>query len=56
VIPPTVNVRRLAPAIDIDLVTGAPRHGPVRVALVLARGHRGFNSAMVLRAPGEEPG
>ena len=50
VIPPTVNVGRLAPGIDIDLVVGAPRRVPVAAALVLARGYGGFNAAMVLRA------
>ncbi|WP_422755594.1 ketosynthase chain-length factor [Micromonospora sp. WMMD708] len=48
-IPPTINV---APAAEyqLDLVTGEPRPAPVRAALVLARGHGGFNAAMVVRA------
>ncbi|QLE70923.1 ketosynthase chain-length factor [Streptomyces rectiverticillatus] len=37
---------------EIDLVTGAPRPAALRSALVLARGHGGFNSAMVVRAAG----
>ncbi|NUR93169.1 MAG: ketosynthase chain-length factor, partial [Nonomuraea sp.] len=45
VLPPTVNV---TPRYDLDLVTSA-RPGPVRVALVLARGYGGFNAAMVLK-------
>ncbi|GLX23104.1 ketosynthase chain-length factor [Streptomyces lavendulae] len=48
-IPPTTNVE-LSPAYDIDLVTGRSRTASVRTALVLARGHGGFNSAAVLRA------
>lgn len=51
VIPPTANVGRLAPFCDIDLVRDGPRPCPVGCAVVLARGHGGFNSAMVLRAP-----
>jgi act minimal PKS chain-length factor (CLF/KS beta) len=34
----------------IDLVTDRPRTAPVRSALVLARGHGGFNSAVVVRS------
>ncbi|MDH2426176.1 ketosynthase chain-length factor [Sphaerisporangium sp. TRM90804] len=50
VIPPTVGVRATAPACDLDLVRTIPRDGPVRTALVLARGHGGFNAAMVVTA------
>ncbi|MFD9904244.1 ketosynthase chain-length factor [Streptomyces sp. NPDC059063] len=48
-IPPTINV---SPAEDygLDLVVGEPRPGPVSTALVVARGHGGFNSAVVVRA------
>jgi len=49
-IPPTINVDHIAPDIAIDLVTGEPRLQRVEGALVLARGHGGFNSAMVVRA------
>ncbi|GCB46915.1 ketosynthase chain-length factor [Streptomyces sp. NL15-2K] len=48
-IPPTINVEPLV-AHDLDLVTGRPRTADVRTALVLARGHGGFNSAMVVTA------
>ncbi len=51
VIPHTTNVTELAPYCDIDLVLGEPRSAVVRTAVVLARGHGGFNSAMVVRAP-----
>jgi minimal PKS chain-length factor (CLF/KS beta) len=50
VIPPTINVRTLAPGYQIDLVTGEPRPWKPGAALVIARGTGGFNSAMVLRA------
>jgi act minimal PKS chain-length factor (CLF/KS beta) len=50
VLPPTVNVRP-ARGYPIDVVTGGPRPATVRTALVLARGHGGFNSALVVRAP-----
>jgi act minimal PKS chain-length factor (CLF/KS beta) len=49
VVPPTVAVRRVAPVHRIDLVLGQPREQRVGTALVLARGHGGFNSALVLR-------
>jgi act minimal PKS chain-length factor (CLF/KS beta) len=47
VIPPTVHVEHVA--YPIDLVREA-RPAPLKVALVLARGRGGFNSAMVVRA------
>jgi act minimal PKS chain-length factor (CLF/KS beta) len=50
-IPPTTNVSA-DPAYAIDLVTGAPRAGAIRAALVLARGYGGFNSAVVVRSAG----
>lgn len=49
VIPPTVNTR-LSVRYPIDLVLETPREAPVRTALVLARGHGGFNSAVLVRA------
>jgi minimal PKS chain-length factor (CLF/KS beta) len=48
-IPPTVHVSP-APALGLDLVSGRPRTAEVRTALVLARGHHGFNSAVVITA------
>ncbi|MFC4562772.1 ketosynthase chain-length factor [Nocardiopsis mangrovi] len=50
IIPPTVNHTGLAGGCDIDLVTEA-RPARIRTALVIARGHGGFNAAMVVRAP-----
>lgn len=49
VLPPTPGVRP-CPTYQLDLVTEV-RKRPVRTALVLARGHGGFNSAVVLTAP-----
>ncbi|MFI6847836.1 ketosynthase chain-length factor [Kitasatospora sp. NPDC050467] len=48
VIPHTPGVEALAPGCDLDLVTDEPRTGPLRHALVLARGHGGFASALIL--------
>jgi act minimal PKS chain-length factor (CLF/KS beta) len=47
-IPHTVGPVRLATGCDIDLVTNHPREQRMRTALVLARGHGGFTSAVVL--------
>ncbi|MGW5425211.1 ketosynthase chain-length factor [Streptomyces sp. NPDC003943] len=48
VVPHTPGVEQLAPGVDLDLVTDEPRTTPLRRVLVLARGHGGFNSAVVL--------
>jgi act minimal PKS chain-length factor (CLF/KS beta) len=48
-IPPTVNVEH-TDAYDLDLVVDRLRPARVRTALVLARGHGGFNSAVAVRA------
>ncbi|MFI0234839.1 ketosynthase chain-length factor [Streptomyces sp. NPDC017086] len=48
-IPPTVNVE-LSTEYPLDLVGPRPRTAALRTALVLARGHGGFNSAVVVRA------
>ncbi|MGW1056162.1 ketosynthase chain-length factor [Streptomyces sp. NPDC002521] len=53
-IPPTANVRP-APEHELDLVV-RPREAAVSTALVLARGHGGFNAAMVIRKPAEPEG
>jgi 3-oxoacyl-(acyl-carrier-protein) synthase len=47
-VPPTPGVTAADVDHDIDLVTGTPRQGPLRHALVLARGFGGFTSALVL--------
>ncbi|MEU4349025.1 ketosynthase chain-length factor [Streptomyces sp. NPDC023838] len=55
VIPPTAHVERPVADHRLDLVRGAPREARVRAALVLARGHGGFNSALVVTAPQDRP-
>lgn len=47
VIPPTPHTRKVPDEYAIDLVV-EPRSAKVRVAVVLARGKRGFNSALVI--------
>jgi act minimal PKS chain-length factor (CLF/KS beta) len=49
IIPPTIGVTP-APKYEIDLVTGQARVAAVRAALVVARGHGGFNAAAIVRA------
>lgn len=50
VIPPTVNVRP-ASRYPIEIVIGEARRTRVGAAAVIARGHGGFNSVMIVRAP-----
>ncbi|MFD7905505.1 ketosynthase chain-length factor [Kitasatospora sp. NPDC059747] len=50
VVPPTVNVTAPSPDCPVDLILGDPREAVVRTALVIARGHNGFNAAVVVRA------
>lgn len=54
VIPPT-RTRTIDPRYQIDLVTQA-RPARIRTALVVARGHGGFVSALVVRAAGNDNG
>jgi act minimal PKS chain-length factor (CLF/KS beta) len=58
VIPPTAGPDRPAPGCEIDLVLGWPRHTRPRTALILARGHGGFASALVVAGgdSGLDPG
>jgi minimal PKS chain-length factor (CLF/KS beta) len=49
VIPPAVHIAQ--PVHQLDFVVGTPRQATVRSALVVSRGHGGFNAALVLRAP-----
>ncbi|MEU8589965.1 ketosynthase chain-length factor [Streptomyces sp. NPDC048664] len=49
VIPPAIGVTP-DPAYGLDLVVGEERAANIRSALVIARGHGGFNSALVVRA------
>ncbi|GAA3501774.1 ketosynthase chain-length factor [Streptomyces prasinosporus] len=50
VIPHTAGPVGPAPGCEIDLVLGRPRRTAPRTALVLARGHGGFTSALLLGA------
>ena len=50
VVPATPASAEIAADCHIDLVRDSPRHCPVRVAMVLARGFGGFNSAVIVRA------
>jgi 3-oxoacyl-[acyl-carrier-protein] synthase II len=49
VIPPTVNCEQVDPACHLDIVTGAPRHQPVRTILSTSSAFAGNNAAIVLR-------
>lgn len=53
-IPPTANVAAPSAEYEMDLVTGQAREGDVHRALVVARGHGGFNAAMVLSQDGQK--
>jgi act minimal PKS chain-length factor (CLF/KS beta) len=48
IVPPTVNVRP-AREYQLNLVTGTPLRARLRTALLIARGFRGFNAAMLVR-------
>ncbi|GAA1971263.1 ketosynthase chain-length factor [Amycolatopsis minnesotensis] len=48
VVPPAVHIGRPKYSDEIDLVVGEPRERPLSTALVVARGHGGFNSALVV--------
>ncbi|MER6270884.1 ketosynthase chain-length factor [Streptomyces sp900105755] len=50
VIPPTPGTREVPAEYGIDLVRDRAREAAVRTVLVVARGLRGFNSAVVVRA------
>lgn len=48
VIPPTVNIRPAA-RLPIEIVIGAPLRARLDAAVIIARGHGGFNSVLVVR-------
>lgn len=51
VIPPSVNVRRPAYESLVDLVRDAPRPAAgITTALIVARGHGGYNSVLIVRS------
>ncbi|MGW2255360.1 beta-ketoacyl-[acyl-carrier-protein] synthase family protein [Kitasatospora sp. NPDC001660] len=47
IVPATANLERLDPAVKLDVVAGAPRTGPVPVALTNAFGFGGHNVSLV---------
>ena len=51
VIPPTLNLDTLDPRIDLDVVTTAPRIGPVDYAVNNSFGFGGHNTALVFARP-----
>ncbi|MEW2044670.1 ketosynthase chain-length factor [Streptomyces sp. NPDC051445] len=55
VVPHTAGLGRTADGCEIDLVLDRPRQTDPRTALVLARGHGGFTSALVVGAADRSP-
>jgi act minimal PKS ketosynthase (KS/KS alpha) len=55
VVPPTANLHEPDPECDLDYVPLEARELPVDVVLTVGSGFGGFQSAMVLRAPGSVP-
>jgi 3-oxoacyl-[acyl-carrier-protein] synthase II len=49
-VPPTANLSRLDPRIDVEVVSGAPRSTPMEVAVSTSLGFGGHNAALVLTA------
>ncbi|MEV0569085.1 beta-ketoacyl-[acyl-carrier-protein] synthase family protein [Dactylosporangium sp. NPDC049742] len=47
-VPPTANLTRLAPELDLDVVHGAPRAAALDVAVSTSMGFGGHNAALVL--------
>ena len=51
VLPPTLNLNTIDPAIDLDVVAGQPRTGDYRHALTDCFGFGGYNVALVFGVP-----
>jgi beta-ketoacyl ACP synthase len=51
VVPPTLNLARLDPDVDLDVVAGGPRPGDYRYAVTDCFGFGGHNVALVFGAP-----
>jgi 3-oxoacyl-[acyl-carrier-protein] synthase II len=49
-VPPTANLTRLEPELDLDVVHGAPRAASIDVAVSTSMGFGGHNAALVLTA------
>ncbi|GGM71804.1 beta-ACP synthase [Longimycelium tulufanense] len=56
VVPPTANLHTPDPECDLDYVPLTAREKPVDVVLSVGSGFGGFQTAVVLRAPGEATG
>jgi act minimal PKS chain-length factor (CLF/KS beta) len=52
VIPPTAGVTDQVPGYEIDLVRETPRAAEIGTAMVVARGHGGFNAAVIVTKEG----
>jgi 3-oxoacyl-[acyl-carrier-protein] synthase II len=50
VVPPTANLTNLDPRVTVDVVAGAERPAPLRVAVSTSLGFGGFNAALALAA------
>jgi meromycolic acid 3-oxoacyl-[acyl-carrier protein] synthase II len=50
VVPPTLNLEKLDPEVDLDVVSGSPRRGDYRYALTDCFGFGGHNVALVFGA------
>ncbi|MEJ2853183.1 MULTISPECIES: beta-ketoacyl-[acyl-carrier-protein] synthase family protein [unclassified Saccharothrix] len=50
VVPPTANLDQRDPAVDLDVVTGTARRGPVRAAISNSFGFGGLNAVLVVTA------
>jgi beta-ketoacyl ACP synthase len=50
VVPPTLNLKDLDPAIELDVVSGSPRHADYRYAVSNSFGIGGNNVAVVFGA------
>jgi 3-oxoacyl-[acyl-carrier-protein] synthase II len=49
-VPPTANLTRLDPELDLDVVHGVPRIAPIGIAVSTSMGFGGHNAALVLTA------
>jgi 3-oxoacyl-[acyl-carrier-protein] synthase II len=49
-VPPTLNLERLDPAVDLDVVSGTARTAPLRAALNNSFGFGGQNASLVFTA------
>ncbi|GGN36535.1 actinorhodin polyketide beta-ketoacyl synthase [Streptomyces kronopolitis] len=49
VVPPTIHVKNPVAAYELDLVIDQPRETVLRTAMVIARGHGGFNAVAIVR-------